>query len=337
MMGPMRRAPTSACAAAAVVACLVCPAPAAPGAEGDVVFDAVLESAQVRLGEDVVIRLSLVNRSAKAVEVPEFRLARDSVSVAVAWPVDGKLDTRATVTRVWGRWGEDASGLRMRPAPTAVRSVAAGATMTGSVSFPVVATGDLALTASYGADGANGAPRRTSKPLLVEVVPKSPQTPKRLLATVETSKGTFVAELDGTAAFNSVSHFWKLARDEFYTGLTFHRVEPGLLVQGGCPRGDGTGGAGFRLPAEGPAGRSLARGVFGLARTAHADSASSQFFAVSDPRGLAGKALTTEFTPLGRIVEGQEVVDELAKVDTDPTTQRPRVPPSIVAVRVAVK
>lgn len=308
---------------------------AAEGAAADLVFEAALDSPKVALGDDVVVRLTVKNQATQAVEVPQFRLAQDAVSVRVAW--GGEV--RATVTRLWGAWVEDDGVLRLRPAATAMRRVAAGETWRGSVSFPAVVTGDLTLTVLWG----EGNQRRTAKPLSVEVQPKS-GPPKRLVAQVETTAGTFSAELDGAAAFDAVSHFWKLARDGFYDGLTVHRVEPGLLIQGGCPRGDGTGGTGWTLPAESD-NRPLARGAFGLARGAHADTASCQFIAVADAAAVvaangtarAATTLSAEWTPLGRIIEGQEIVDALAAIEIDAKTGRPKTPPTIVSVRAAVK
>ncbi|MCE9636281.1 MAG: peptidylprolyl isomerase [Planctomycetes bacterium] len=314
---------------------------AADGAEADLVFEATLDASKVALGEDIVVRLVAKNQATQAVDVPQFRLAQDAVSVRVAW--GGEV--RATVTRLWGAWVEDDGAIRLRPVATATRRVAAGETWRGSVSFPAVVAGDLTLTVLWG----EGNQRRTAKPLTVEVQPKS-GPPKHLVAQVETTAGTFSAELDGAAAFDAVSHFWRLARDGFYDGLTVHRVEPGLLIQGGCPRGDGTGGTGWTLPAESD-NRPLARGAFGLARGAHADTASCQFIAVADAAaaGAAGAAsaangsaraataLSAEWTPFGRIIEGQEIVDALAAIEIDAKTGRPKAPPTIVSIRAVVK
>jgi peptidyl-prolyl cis-trans isomerase B (cyclophilin B) len=314
----------------ALVACasFLVVAPAAPAAEGDLVFEATLESANVKLGEDAVLRLAATNRSARAIDVPAFRLAQDSVSVRVAWGGE----TRATVTRLYGTWLEDEGSLRLRASATATRRLGPGETARGTVSFPAVVTGDLTLTPVWGPDGES---RRTGRPLPLEVQPKG-GTPRRLVAQVESSAGTFAVELDGAGAFNAVSHFWRLAREGFYDGLTFHRVEPGLFVQGGDPRGDGTGSAGWTLPAEGD-GRALVRGAVGLARGAGPDTASCQWFAVADAGGRAATALRPDATPLGKVIEGQDVVDALASAECDPKTGRPRTPPAITAVRAVVK
>lgn len=302
--------------------------PAAAAGEGDLVLEATLDAESVRLGDDVTIQLALTNRSASFVAVPTFRLARDAVSVRVS----RGGEVRSTVTRVYGSWTEEEGGLRLHPEATPQRRLAPGTTYRGSVTFAAVAAGDLVLTALLGPEGEG---RLSSKPLALEVTPKS-GPPKRLVAHVDTSLGVFVVELDGAASFNAVSHFWGLARSGWHDHLLCHRVLRGLLVQGGDPRGDGSGGPGFTLPAEGD-GRPLVRGAFGLARGAHADTAGSQWFAVSDPEGRAASALRAEWTPLGRVVEGQDVVDALTEIETDPRTHRPKTPPRVVAIRASVR
>ena len=320
----MRRLPPLLLAAA-----LAALASEAPAAEGDLVFEAVPDASSVKLGEDVVLRLSATNRATQPVDVPSFRFAQDSVSVRVAW--GGEV--RATVTRLYGTWIEDEGSLRMRTAPTTARRLAPGETMRGTLSFPAVVAGDLSLTTIWGADGDL---RRTAKTAAVEVLPKSGPA-KRLVAEVETSSGSFSVELDGAGAFNAVSHFWRLVREGFYDGLGVHRVEPSLFVQGGDPRGDGTGNAGWTLPAEG-ANRPLVRGAFGLARGAHADTASSQWFVVSDPQGRAPATLLPDATPLGRVIDGQDaVVDALATVETDSKTSRPKSPVTVKSIRASVR
>lgn len=313
-----------------VAAAILVTLPASPAAEAadlDLAFEATLDAARVDLGDDVVLRLAVTNKGSQPLDLPTFRLAPDSVSVRVAW--GGEV--RATVTRLWGTWLEEEGTMRLRPAATSKRRVAPGATLRGSVAFPAVVAGDLTLTALWG----EGDVRRTAKSLTIEVAPKTGPA-KRLVATVDTSAGAFTAELDGAAAFNSVSHFWRLCRDGFYDRLTFHRIEPGLLAQGGCPRGDGTMGTGWTLPAEGD-GRALAHGAFGLARGAHADTSSCQFFVVSDREGRAAAAFKAEWTPLGRVIEGQEVVDALVATECDPRTGRPKTPPEIRSIRAVVR
>ena len=111
----------------------------------------------------------------------------------------------------------------------------------------------------------------------------------------------------------TVENFEKLAKDGFYDGLTFHRVIPGFMIQGGCPKGNGTGGPGWRIKGEfakNGVENNLKHtvGVLSMARTMMPDSAGSQFFImVADVPQLDG-----EYAAFGKITEGVDVADEIA-------------------------
>src|SRR4051812_2681727 len=100
---------------------------------------------------------------------------------------------------------------------------------------------------------------------------------KTYLATIDTDAGKMVAELYPKIAPKTVNSFVFLAREGFYDGTIFHRVIPGFMIQGGDPTGTGTGGPGYRLPAEFNK-RKHTRGVLSAARTNDPNSAGSQFF-----------------------------------------------------------
>lgn len=130
-------------------------------------------------------------------------------------------------------------------------------------------------------------------------------------ATIETDKGTLVLELFGAEAPGTVANFTKLARSGFYDGLTFHRVIPNFMIQGGCPKGDGTGGPGYTIKCE-TAGNPH-RHVRGTLSMAHAgkDTGGSQFFICHSPQPhLDGK-----HTVFGQVVEGIDVVDAVRAGD----------------------
>ena len=104
----------------------------------------------------------------------------------------------------------------------------------------------------------------------------------------------------------TVENFVTLAKKGFYNGLTFHRVVPGFVVQGGCPKGTGTGGPGYTIPAEFNQNKHL-RGSLAMARSQHPDSAGSQFYIMLGPAGH----LNGQYTAFGRVVSGMEVVDTI--------------------------
>lgn len=125
-------------------------------------------------------------------------------------------------------------------------------------------------------------------------------------------------ELDRSSAPNTVNNFLTLAQNGFYNGLTFHRVIKGFMIQGGCPQGSGMGGPGYSIKGEftanGVENKIVhKRGVISMARSQHKDSAGSQFFIMhADAPHLDG-----QYAAFGHVVEGIEVVDEIASVATD--------------------
>ena len=122
--------------------------------------------------------------------------------------------------------------------------------------------------------------------------------------------GRVTIELLSDLAPKHVAQIKRLARAGFYDGLAFHRVIAGFMVQGGDPRGDGTGGSGNRLAAEFSRERHV-RGVASMARSRHPDSADSQFFIMlGDAPQLDG-----QYTVWGRVVSGMELVDNIKKGD----------------------
>ncbi len=125
-------------------------------------------------------------------------------------------------------------------------------------------------------------------------------------------------ELDPKAAPITCENFEKLVREGFYDGLTFHRVIYGFMIQGGCPLGTGTGGPGHTIKGEFKSNGidnpiKHTRGVISMARSMMPNSAGSQFFIMhKDSPHLDG-----QYAAFGHVVEGIEVVDEIAEVDTD--------------------
>ncbi len=116
----------------------------------------------------------------------------------------------------------------------------------------------------------------------------------------------------------TVENFEKLAAEGFYDGLTFHRVIPNFMIQGGCPKGDGTGGPGHTIKGEFDANGvkndlKHTRGVLSMARTMMPNSAGSQFFImVADAPHLDG-----QYASFGKITEGMEAADKIVNTQRD--------------------
>ncbi len=129
-------------------------------------------------------------------------------------------------------------------------------------------------------------------------------------ARISTSKGEIVLSFYPDVAPLHSAAFIKLARAGFYDGLKFHRYEPGFVIQGGDPSGNGTGGPGYNLDAE-FSERPHVRGTLAMARSSNPNSAGSQFYICLDDAPF----LNRQYTVFGHVVEGQGVVDQLRAGD----------------------
>ena len=132
-------------------------------------------------------------------------------------------------------------------------------------------------------------------------------------ALISTEKGDMKAELYTEETPGTVANFVELANHNFYDGLTFHRVIPGFVIQGGCPRGDGTGGPGYKIKCETSAPRQYHdRGVLSMAH-AGKDTGGSQFFICCAREST--QHLDSRHTCFGRVVEGLDVIDDIRPGD----------------------
>jgi peptidyl-prolyl cis-trans isomerase B (cyclophilin B) len=142
---------------------------------------------------------------------------------------------------------------------------------------------------------------------------------EELTAVVETSCGTFEIALDSTRAPKTVNSFAFLADEGFYDGLTFHRVAPGFVIQGGDPDGTGTGGPGYHVDEKPPSNLAYTRGTVAMAKSSAEPPgrSGSQFFVVTAP----DVGLPPEYALVGKVSEGLDVlarIDKLGKADETP-------------------
>lgn len=133
---------------------------------------------------------------------------------------------------------------------------------------------------------------------------------KDVRARIRTAKGDIVFRFFPDDAPQHSAAFIKLARNGFYDGLTFHRVEPGFVIQGGDPSGNGTGGPGYTLDAEFNE-RPHLKGTVAMARASSPHSAGSQFYICLEDAPF----LNRQYTVFGHVVEGQNVVDQIRPGD----------------------
>ncbi len=132
-------------------------------------------------------------------------------------------------------------------------------------------------------------------------------------ATIETDKGTMEVEFYDKDAPKTVANFVKLAKAGYYNGLKFHRVIPDFVIQGGCPKGDGTGGPGYKIDCELDGDNQYHdRGVLSMAHAGR-NTGGSQFFVCHSRRNTAH--LDRNHTCFGKVVDGLEVIDDIRQGD----------------------
>jgi cyclophilin family peptidyl-prolyl cis-trans isomerase len=164
--------------------------------------------------------------------------------------------------------------------------------------------------------------------------PKSQLSPsKTYVATVSTTCGDFQITLDAKRAPKTGGSFAYLASKGVYDNTTFHRIVPGFVIQGGDPKGDGTGGPGYKVVEAPPKSLQYTKGVVAMAKTQlePAGTSGSQFFVVT---GEDAK-LPPDYALLGKVTGGQATLDRIAAADTDQSTEEPVDPIVIKSITVA--
>ena len=152
-------------------------------------------------------------------------------------------------------------------------------------------------------------------PTIINPSTSSGQAKTKNMITIETNYGTIVFETYNQDAPKTVENFITLANKGFYNGLTFHRVIPGFMIQGGDPNGNGTGGPGYQFEDEINLNSDLyktgyKKGVVAMAN-AGPNTNGSQFFIMTEDYPLP-----SNYTIFGKVVSGQDVIDKIANVKT---------------------
>jgi cyclophilin family peptidyl-prolyl cis-trans isomerase len=148
---------------------------------------------------------------------------------------------------------------------------------------------------------------------------------------LQTNCGSFTIELNTDTAPNTSASLVALAKSGFFDGLTFHRIVPGFVIQGGDPTGTGSGGPGYKTVDKPPTSTRYTRGVVAMAKTESEakGTAGSQFFVVTGQ----DTGLPPEYAIVGRVVAGLAVVDHIGQLG-DPATEQPTQPVVISKVTV---
>jgi len=256
---------------------------------------------KVTLGEDLEISISVKNVGEAATPMRAIQLSSHSAFLEVS----GR------------RWKQPFAILRFpggipNLTPAAQTPLAAGQVLEGKLTITTVETGAFELRVGVTGHVPYPLPRGLkvkpfySAKLKVDVRP-SKEGAVRYQVVMKTNHGEVRLSLDDEAAPCSVRNFVTLIRKDFYSGLKFHRVIKGFMIQGGDPKGDGSGGPGYSIPAEFSRTRQHKPGALAMARTGHPHTAGSQFYVcLGSPKHLDG-----QYTIFGQVVEGQSVIDAI--------------------------
>jgi cyclophilin family peptidyl-prolyl cis-trans isomerase len=206
----------------------------------------------------------------------------------------------------------------------------------GLILIPIIAVFAILALRNSGGDNKKSASDKTTSST---VPPQTIDATKTYVATVDTDQGSFQITLDPQDAPKTVNSFVYLANKGFYDGLTFHRVAKDFVIQGGDPKGDGTGGPGYTLPDEPPA-NGYAKYSVAMAN-AGSGTTGSQFFIVTSDQ--AAQTLGTggppyKYSALGTVTSGTETIDKinaLGSTASDPAQQKPTTPITITKVTIA--
>ncbi len=203
--------------------------------------------------------------------------------------------------------------------------------------LPVVAIFAWSQFRTNSSDSGQNTPKSstTAKPVKKDTNQKAPlltlDPTKKYTATMETTDGTMVIELDAKNAPIATNNFVSLSRQGFYDGLTFHRIVKDFVIQGGDPQGDGLGGPGYQVPGEVPT-NNYELGSIAAAKTGDAAPGlfGSQFFIVTGDQGVG---LPNDYARFGKVSSGLDVALKIQDAPKD-SNDKPEKPIYIVKISI---
>ncbi len=270
---------------------------AVASAAAELEIRAAIDRPRAKLGEDFVFSVEVVNRDPAPTPGREIKFGQDSLDFEITMG-QGRPAGEAVKFRFTRILGEPTAPVRPRSV-----EIPGGGKIGGTARIPALLPGRMTIAGVLWG-------RIQLETVTVEVEDEN----RALFWKIETEQGAMQARLLPEIAPNTVANLALLARDGFYRHGVFHRIIKGFMIQGGCPKGDGTGGPGFCLPAEINAARKHTAGALSMARGGHRDSAGSQFFIVHG----AAPWLDGQYTIFGELVSGQEVLEKLAATPVRP-------------------
>jgi len=179
---------------------------------------------------------------------------------------------------------------------------------------------DDTTTTAAGAEGCEQVEQPKPKQVSLKAPKQTLQAGEEATAVVQTSCGTFEIALDTERAPKTANSFAYLAEEGFYDDLTFHRIVPGFVIQGGDPEGTGTGGPGYSVDEKPPANLAYTKGTVAMAKSPAEPPgrSGSQFYVVTG----ADAGLPPEYALVGEVGEGIDVVERIGKLGTP--TEKPK-------------
>jgi len=173
---------------------------------------------------------------------------------------------------------------------------------------------DDGSTTTASADGCEQVEAPKPKHVSLQAPKQTVKPGEELTAAVETSCGTFDVALDTKRAPKTTNSFAYLAEEGFYDDLTFHRIVPGFVIQGGDPLGTGTGDPGYKVVEKPPANLAYTKGVVAMAKSSAEPpgTSGSQFYVVTG----ADAGLPPEYALVGKVSAGMDVVERIGKLGT---------------------
>jgi cyclophilin family peptidyl-prolyl cis-trans isomerase len=173
---------------------------------------------------------------------------------------------------------------------------------------------DSSTTAGGGANGCKEVQAPAPKQVSLKAPKQTLEAGEAVTAVVQTSCGTFDIALDTKRAPNTSNSFAFLAEEGFYDDLTFHRIVPGFVIQGGDPEGTGSGGPGYTIIEKPPANLAYTKGTVAMAKSSAEPpgSSGSQFYVVTG----ADAGLPPEYALVGKVSKGMDVVERIGKLGT---------------------
>ncbi|MFC1588358.1 peptidylprolyl isomerase [Planctomycetota bacterium] len=284
------------------------------------VLDLIVEQSEVSIGAKFNFVVRVLNISDKIQEIRELDFHYDAISL--------KAKYQGKEFELGHAAGKSAKGsIFSKKTEFDTFTIKPGRSSKFCFSLPAVAVGDYEFTAVFkpGEDEDTYESINSSKVTVGEF-----QDNNARVLRIETNKGAIVFQLYPGYALNTVTHMAQLVRESFFDKLTFHRILPNHVIQGGDPRKDGSGGPGYQIKAEFSDDVKHELGTISMARGSQVDSAGCQFYISSKefPEWDDPQKPDNRYTVWGKAIEGEELITELTaiplKKDTDEYQQKDR-------------